>query len=65
MNKEDRIFQLAVQLFLKKPLPTYLHNENEKVFRGTARDTIEVARLFVEEYENPMKESSNPPPDEL
>ncbi len=63
MNKEDKVFELATKLFIKKATPSYLNDVNEKFYRDMAKDSVKVATLFMEEYEK--KDSSNPPEDEL
>lgn len=69
-NNEQRLYELAAAIFLKKILPGYTNDTNKDYHESLAKNAIMTAKLFHTEYDNDLKENSlagpfNTPPDEL
>lgn len=51
MTKEQAIYNLAQQIFLKKIPYDYLHEKSKKDFENKMDDAIAIAKLFFERVE--------------
>lgn len=55
MTKEDPVYSLAKSLFLKRSTAEFLNEKNEKHFKAVMKSSVDIAKMFIEVYEEEMK----------
>lgn len=56
MEKDERLYELAKQIFLKASInSTFLTDSNEAGFKSSIANSIKIAKFFIEEFDGQTK----------
>lgn len=57
-NKEEKLYELAKELFIKRSPPEFLTDKTENGFKSAIENSIKVAKMFLEHFEKDKKDGT-------